>query len=86
MRLKAVVEPRIVLEVEAPLYAITAPSNHHDWCHEANDLEIVGKLVGAPHLTVLSFESFSTPRLSVDLDQHLAANGFGFVNRHDCLL
>jgi hypothetical protein len=48
------VEAGLVLEFEAAPHAIALASNDDQWGHEADDGEILGKLVGIPHLTVAS--------------------------------
>src|SRR4051794_37991120 len=74
VRLKVEVEPRLMLEFERSLDTIGLATNDHERCHEADDLEIVGKFAGRPDLAVLSFQRLPGARLSVDLCQSLTAD------------
>src|SRR4051794_6746828 len=77
--LEAVVEPGIVLEHEATLLPVTAAHDHDEGCHEPQNLEVIGQLRRVPDLPVLGFQILPGAGLGIDLDERLAANGFGRV-------
>src|SRR2546425_5176438 len=65
-----------VLELQRPLHAVCLPPDHDERGQEADYLEILGKLLGVPHLAMLRYQGLSAAWLGVDFGQPLTAGLF----------
>src|SRR5712692_4055844 len=73
------VKSRLMLEFQAALQPICPAANDNVGSHKADDLEILGELLGVPDFAKLGFKGLTAAGLCVYFGQALTTKGFGGV-------